>query len=414
MTLHSCVRAFTVALGLSTAAFSIGGSAFAQSFAPVAVVNDQIITGYDVQQRALLNSVTQGSASNETAALESLIEDTLRLQAAQKAGIDPTPEQVRAGFTEIARLNNVDGPQMQARLLSQGVTAEALDEQIKSEVAWRQLIIRRFGSRARISDNEIDDAMGPESDAQPGEPEYLLAEMRFPIGAQGEAGAMAAARQAITELTSGSRFSDVARKSSSAASSSVGGDLGWVPRSKLSPQAASVVGVMNVDRVSPPFVDGSDIVFYGLRGTREAGGGAASYTLAQLVVGLRSDASQAEADTALAQANAVRAEIQNCSDVIARAPQYLGISGDLGELSLGAMPGPVREAVAGLGVGQITQPVRSNDGFHVIVVCDKKQTGPSGESKRAQAGNALRAERLERYARSLLRELKREAVIDRR
>ena len=415
VTVQSCVRAFAVALGLSTVALSIGGGAFAQSFAPVAIVNDQIITGYDVEQRALLNSATSGGAADKAGALESLIEDTLRLQAARKAGIDPSPEQIRAGFREIARLNNVDATQMQSQLLSQGVTAEALNEQIKSEVAWRQFIIRRFGPRARVSDNEIDEAMGPESDAQPGEPEYLLAEIRFPIGAEGEAAAMAAARQAISELTSGTRFSDVARKVSTAQSASRGGDLGWVPRSKLSPRAASVVGAMNVDRVSPPFVDGSEVVLYGLRGTREVGGGSeVRYKLAQLVVGLLPGAPQSEADAALARANAVRSEIGTCNDVIARAPQYLGISGDLGELTLASMPGPVREAVAGLDVGQITQPVRSNDGFHVIAVCDKTQSGPSGEAKREQAENALRAQRLDRYARSYLRELKREAVIDRR
>ena len=78
------------------------------------------------------------------------------------------------------------------------------------------------------------------------------------------------------------------------------------------------------------------------------------------------------------------------------------------------MPGPVREAVSGLNVGDITPPVRSNDGFHVIVVCDKKSSGPTGEARRAAAGGELRAQRLDRYARSLLRELKREAVIERR
>ena len=414
MTLRSCVRALTVAFGISVVALPLGATAMAQSFAPVVVVNDQVITGYDVQQRALLNSVTRGSQSSEDTALENLISDVLRLQAAQRAGINPTPADIRAGFEEIARLNKIDATQMENQLFSKGVTVEALDQQIKSEVAWRQLIIRRYGSRARISENDINEAVGPESGAAPGETEYLLAEMRFPIGAAGEAGAMASARQAIADLSAGGRFSDVARASSTAPSAALGGDLGWVAKSGLSPTATSVVGLMNVDRISPPFVDGGDVVVYGLRGSREAGGGETVYKLAQLVVGLLAEAPQSDADAALARAKAVRAEIRTCSDVIARAPQFLGISGDLGELTLAKMPGPVREAVAGLEAGQITPPVRSNDGFHVIAVCEKKSSGSSGDSKRAQAGDALRAERLQRYARSLLRELRREAVIDRR
>ena len=414
MSLRSCVRALSVALGLSASCLPFAGAASAQSFAPVAVVNDQIITGFDVEQRALLNSVTRGGANDEATALENLISDVLRLQAARKAGINPQPGDIRAGFEEIARLNNVDATQMESQLFSQGVTVEALDQQIKSEVAWRQLIISRYGSRARISDSEIDAAMEPDTGAAIGETEYLLAEMRFPISASGEAGAMAAARQAISELSAGQRFSDVARQRSTGETASLGGDMGWTPKSKLSPTSASVVGIMNVDRISPPFVENGDVVIYGLRGTREAGGGEVRYKLAQLVVGLLAEASQSDADAALARANAVRAEISTCEDVISRAPQFLAISGDLGELTLAAMPGPVREAVSGLEAGQITQPVRSNDGFHVIAVCDKITASASGDAKRAQAGNALRAERLQRYARSLLRELRREAVIDRR
>lgn len=410
MTVKFCARGLALAIGL------VALPALAQNFAPVAIVNDQVITGYDVEQRTLLNSIAAGGGpTNSVAALDDLIADALRLQAARRAGIDPTPAEVRTGFEEISRLNQRDPNQMRAGLTSRGISAEALDSQIKAEVAWRQLIVQRYGSRARVSDNDVSKAVGPESGGQAGEAEYLLAEMRFPIAEGGEAAARAKAEQVLGELTSGGRFSAVARANSKGPTALAGGDLGWVPRSKLSAQAAPVVGVMNVDRVSTPFLDGDDIVILGLRGTREAGGGdKTTYTLAQLVVGLRPNAPQPEADAALARANAVRAELKTCADVEPRKAQYLPISGNLGDLNLTAMPGPVREAVSGLKVGDITPPVRSNDGFHVIVVCDKKTSGPTGEARRAQAGGELRAQRLDRYARSLLRELKREAVIERR
>lgn len=417
MRIRICARAAMVALGMIGAiSASFADRAAAQNFAPVAIVNDQIITGYDVDQRALLNAVTQGSqAQDRGSALDDLIEDALRLQAAKRAGIDPAPEEVRAGFDEISRANRRDPAQMRSGLMSRGITSEALDAQIKAEVAWRQLIVLRYGARARPTDNDINDVVGPETGAQPGETEYLLTEIRVPIQGGDQAAATARANQIINQLTAGAKFVDVARTVSSGPTAAAGGDLGWVPRSKLSPAAGPVVALMNVDRVSNPFVDGDEVVILGLRGTREAGGGSrTTYTLAQLVVGLRADASQAEADAALARANAVRAELSTCADVTARQSQYLPISGDLGDLALASMPGPVREAVAGLSAGDITQPVRSNDGFHVIVVCDKKNAGPTGDTRRVQAGNEIRLQRLERYARSLLRELKREAVIERR
>ena len=387
----------------------------AQSFAPVAIVNDDIITGYDVQQRALLNSITQGRPGDGEAALDELISDTLRLQAARRVGIDPSPGEVRQGFEEISRLNRRDPNEMRSGLLSRGISAEALDSQIKAEVAWRQLVIQRFGARARVTDNEVDEVIGEGSGAAPGETEYLLSEIRFPIQPDGEAAARAAADRAIAEMTSGSRFSVVARNVSKGPTALTGGDLGWVSRGSLSSTSADIVGGLNVDRVSPPFVDGDDVVVYGLRATREAGGGnSTTYSLAQLVVGIPANAPQAEADAALVRATAVRGEVKTCADVTARASQFLPISGDLGEIPLSSLPGPVREAVSGLEAGDITQPVRSNDGFHVIVVCDKKSSGPTADQRRAQAGGQLRAERLERYSRSFLRELRREAVIERR
>ncbi len=409
------VRARIFALGFLGVSLTASGLAFAQSFAPVVVVNDQIITGYDVEQRARLIAVTSGSSPSQEAALEALIEDTLRLQAAQRAGIDPTNEQVRAGFDEISRRNNRDPEQMRSGLLSEGITTEALDSQIKSEVAWRQLILRRFANRVRISDSDVDAMVEPESDAKPGEPEYLLAEMRFPIGPGGEAAAKNVARQTIAQLGRGERFTVLARQISSGPTAVAGGDLGWVAQSSLSDIARPIVAAMNVDRVSAPFVDGTDVVIYGLREIRIGGErGKTSFKLAQLVVGVPTGSSQQTADAALARANAVRGEIGNCQDVLDRAPNFLDISGDLGDIELSVLPGPVREAVARLDVGGITQPVRSNDGFHVIVVCDKKSDGPSEEVLRERASSQLRSQRLERYARGFLRELKREAVIDRR
>lgn len=415
MTIKSCRHALALVFGFVGALSASNGTVFAQSFAPVVVVNDQIITGYDVEQRARLLAVTSGSSPNQEAALEALIDDALRLQAAQRAGIDPTNEQVRAGFDEISRRNNRDPERMRSGLLSEGITTEALDSQIKSEVAWRQLILRRFANRVRISDSDVDAMVEPKSGAKPGEPEYLLAEMRFPIGTAGEGAATNVARQAIAQLGKGERFTVLARQISSGPAAAAGGDLGWVAQSALSEAAKPIVTAMNVDRVSAPFVDGSDVVIYGLREIRIGGErGKTSFKLAQLVVGVPPGSSQQVADAALARASAARSEIGNCQDVITRAPDFLDISGDLGDIELSALPGPVREAVARLDVGGITDPVRSNDGFHVIVVCDKKSDGPSEEALRERATSQLRSQRLERFARGFLRELKREAVIDRR
>lgn len=406
-------------LGLAIAALVLALTvvprpAVAQSFSPVAVVNDQIITGYDVDQRVLLlrsASAGPGTVSRE-AALDALVEDTLRLQAARRAGIDPSAEEIDAGFAELARLSRREPSEVRTFFRSQGVSDEALALQIKAEVAWRQLILQRYGARARVSDSDIAEAGGTTS-AGPAEPEYLIAEMRFPVSAGGEAAATTRARQVIGRLSQGERFTVVAREVSAGPTASAGGDLGWIARSALSPAAADAVSRMSVDRVSEPFVDGDDVVLLGLRQIRDDGAAAERYRLAQIVVAVAKNAPQSQADIALARATQVRSQLRSCTDVDALKGQYAPISGDIGYLAVADMPASVRTAVAGLQVGQITQPVRSNDGFHVFVVCDKQAAAPSAAPQQNVASE-LRAKRLERYSRSLLRELRREAVIDRR
>ena len=203
MPLRSQSRILFAAIGAMMASQMFVSPSVAQNFAPVAIVNDQIITGYDVQQRALLNSVTQGKQADGQEALDELIGDTLRLQAAKRFGIDPSPGEIRDGFSEISRRNRRDPNQMRAGLLSRGISTEALDAQIKAEVAWRRLVVQRFGGRVRVSDSDVDAMVGPEADETPGETQYFLTEMRFPIQQGGEAAAKAAADKAIVQMTSG-------------------------------------------------------------------------------------------------------------------------------------------------------------------------------------------------------------------
>ena len=389
--------------------------AAAQSFAPVAVVNDEVITTFDVDQRMRLLKAAGARTAGEalrSAALEELVNDRLRLQAARRAGIAPSSEQVRRGFDEISQQNQRDPEEMRQYFVAQGVTPEALDAQIAPEVAWRQLIRQRYMPRIRISDLEVGDAI---DNARAGnELEYLIAEIRIPVDASGEAAALGRAQGVLEQLVRTGEFATTARQISDGPTASLGGDLGWVSVSSLSPGAQDVISKMNAGRVSAPFVDGGDVVIYTLRGVRGAGEmRPATYRLSQLVVGVSANAPQSTADAALQQARNARSQVTDCASVEALKANYLPISGDLGERSLSDLPGPVREAVVALEIGQVSEPVRSTDGFHIIVLCDKKNTGVEDDLS-GRAREALIAQKLARYSKGFLNELRRDAVIEMR
>ena len=408
-------------LGASLAALLLGATlqpAVAQDYSPAVIVNDEIITGYDIdQRRKLLEAAGGGESFSREEVVTRLVNDILRLQAARRAGISPTQAEIDEGFAQLSRGQGRDPATMRQYFQSRGVSKRHLDQQIAAEVAWRDLVPRTYMPRIRISDDEVAEVMGTD-EAAPTEPQFLLSEIRLPIDARGEQAVLADGMSLLQQLKAGSTFGDVARQRSIGSSAASGGDLGWVGLSTLSPTSRGIVGQMTKDRVTRPFVDGNEVVIIGVRDTRgPAGITPASYRISQLVVGVAPNAAPAVASQALQQAQAAKARVTDCASVEALKSQYLPISGDIGTLTPEQMPGPVRNAVVTMAVGGISDPIRSNDGFHVIVLCDKIEGGASATptgSQEAEVRQSLTASKLGRYSASLLRKLRREAVIERR
>lgn len=409
-----CAVAALMMTGLadSQPAFAAGEN----GYAPVAVVNDQIITGYDVDQRTRILSAAgaRGTADNlREQALKELINDTLRLAAARRAGIAITAADIDSGFEAISRNNGQDPERMRSYFLQQGVDRSALEKQISAEVAWQRVVQARYRTRVNVDESEIDEVLGDVSGGA--ETEYLLAEIRIPIGASGEAGAQATAQQVLRQVAQSGDFASVARRVSSGPTAALGGDLGWVAESSMSVATQGIVSKLSKDRVSPPYRDGDSVVILGLRDVREPGAIVpARYRLSQIVVPVERAAPQSVADAALERARQVRPQLGDCAVIEQIKANYSPISGTLGELTLAQLPGPVRDAVSTLGSGQVSEPVRSNDGFHLIMVCEKIEPTSGLEADRERARRVLIGQKLERYARSFLSELRRSAVIERR
>ncbi len=413
-TITPTLRGVLAACVITFATLPVG----AQDYAPVVIVNDEIITGYDIAQRQLLlTAASGGEPISRDQVIDLLIDDLLRLQAARKAGVTPNKEQIDAGFNELSSAQGRDPQAMRNYFRSQGISDRALDKQIAAEVAWRNLIPRTFMPRIRITDSEVDEAMGS-SAAAITENQYLLSEIRLPIDARGEAAAIAEANAILAQLSQGSSFGEIARSRSQGSTAAAGGDIGWVNESSLSNKTREMVAPLGKDRVTRPYVVGNEVILTGVRNIRgPQDNNPARYRLSQLVVGVAPDAAPSIASLALQRAQATRAQITDCASVEALKAGYLPISGDIGELAPNQMPIPVRNAVINLPKGGITEPVRSNDGFHIIVVCDKIENAAAASATSPdedQMRRRLTAAKLSRFSSSLMRKLRREAVIERR
>jgi peptidyl-prolyl cis-trans isomerase SurA len=240
---------------LLMAAPAAQGAAVAQTpFRPVAVVNDSVITGFDLQQRSLILSALGFPAENEgdlrSWALDQLVEDKLKLQAGKQMGIEPTPERIASGVEEYARRARLGPDDFRARLRARGITDQALDDMVAAQVVWLDVVRTRFGERVQPDEAEIDAELGRGAAAT----EHKVLEIGLPLTADGRSAdeTRALANELVASLRAGGDFAEAVARYSDAPSAARGGDVGWVTAGRMPAELRQALSQLEVGEVSPP------------------------------------------------------------------------------------------------------------------------------------------------------------------
>ncbi|HEY9344323.1 MAG TPA: SurA N-terminal domain-containing protein, partial [Inquilinus sp.] len=146
-----------------------------------AVVNDDVITVADLQMRMRLALMSSGLPATPDAqqrlvpqVLRLLIDEKLQGQEATRAGIAIPAQDVDRALASIAGQNKMSTQQLFTMLKSTGVPQSALEDQVRAQLGWRQLIQRRFVSQVEVSDTQIDEVV-ERLKANQGKPQYLVA-----------------------------------------------------------------------------------------------------------------------------------------------------------------------------------------------------------------------------------------------
>ncbi len=252
----------------------------ARAQAIVAVVNDDVVTDMQVQQRVRMALF----ASNQPATAESiqrlwdpvlrtLIDERLQRQEARRLGIEITAADVDAALTDVARRNQVGRDQLLADLRRAGVEEETLRDQLAAELAWIQVSRRQLLRRVVVSDVQVDQTLDR---IVAGERQFRLAEIFLPVTSMAdEAGVAQAADQLREALRRGAEFAGLAQQVSASPSAERGGALGWVPASNLPPELAGLISGLADGEVSPP-IRSPDGIYLFQRLAERGGGGTAA------------------------------------------------------------------------------------------------------------------------------------------
>lgn len=247
-----------------------GGAAQAQGlFSPAIRVNDSVITGYELRQRALFYRFISAPGGLEELARKQLIDERLQLQAARAMGVEIADEAVAAGIAEFAARGNLSAEEFLARAAQAGVARQTVEAFVRAGLAWREVVGQRFAARVQVSEEEIDRALALASSRD--SVQVLVSELILPARTPEEAEQARALAAEVSRITSFEDFAEAARRYSAASSRTVGGRLEWLPLANLPPAIAGQILTLAPGRVTDPIPIPNAIALFQLRALRETG-----------------------------------------------------------------------------------------------------------------------------------------------
>jgi len=392
----------------------------------IAVVNGDVITSGDVENRARLFALSTGLPSTgevidrlKTQIANQLVDERLRLQEAQKRKVVIPDKQIAAAIRDIEQRNNIPDGAMRQKLGALGVSVRTLIDQIRVQLAWTQVLRDQLADKITVSDAEVDEQMRLH-EAQIGKPEYSVGEIFIPVDDPANiADAQRFAETVIGELRAGAAFSAVAAQFSQTQTALSGGALGWVQPNQLDPQVARLVVEMPVGAVSNPVKvpGGFDIVT--LQGKREVGRDLGTFiTLRQVFLPFTEPLDPRQPTDqqrqALEKARTLAANVKSCPQMEAAAkanPSPRAV--DPGEVRLETVnPQPFRDMLTKLPIGEASQPLVATEGIAVVIICSREQKNTAIQTKE-DVRRRIITDRVEMVSRQVMRDLRRKATIQR-
>lgn len=405
------LRHLSAVAALAAASFGAALPASAQYAEGVAaVVNDHVISTFDVRQRATLLLVSAGIESTpemqqraRAQALRDLVDERLQLQEAATFEIAVTPEQIDRRIADIARQNQTTAEGLAESLAQAGVSITTLRGQIEADIAWQRLMSGLYGSRVRISETEIRETQARIA-ANATRPQYQLSEIFLPAESPQEFTEMEqGAMRLLEQMQRGAPFPLVARQFSQAPSAAAGGDLGWIAAPELAPELQAIAERLQPGQVSLPVRASTGVYIIAMRDRREgAPPGATS------IVSLRQISAPAARESALERA---QRRINGCGDLDDIVAGIQGATSvDLGQTTESDLAPAIRERIANVQVGRASPVAVSGEFASTIVVCSR-ETGGGGVPPREEIEGRLREQELTMLSERYLRNLRREATI---
>ena len=380
-----------------------------------AIVNDEVISKFDVDQRVNLFLVTSGIERTpqnidglRRQVLRTLIQEKLQLQEARDSEIEISRAEINAAMQDMASGTNRSLNEVEKFLKENNVHIRTMEDQIEAELAWNRFVRGRFGGQVSIGELEIDETLERAEEAM-NQDRVNISEILLLANNQLDGQRlMSEAAQIVQQLRAGINFGAVARQFSAASSSASGGNLGWIPVNQLDENIVPIIENMAAGDISDPIETSAGIYIVQLNSKQQSGGIDPMRNLFDLLIITYDVATEGH----LAKLESLRDSFTTCKNTEAKAKEMDARNVTrTGQVELRRFPKNLQSEISTTEAGQVIGPKKNEKIAEMVVVCDRKDDQGATIS-RDTIENNLYSQRLAIMARRHLRELRRDSIVE--
>lgn len=396
----------------------------------VAVVDQAVITEHELDDR--VRTVTaqlrkQGTELPprdvlEKQILERLINDSLQLQFATQTGLRVDDAQLDKTIERIAEQNKLAIPEFRKALEAEGISYRKFREDIRNEILLARLREREVDNRLNISEAEVDNYLTTQSSSGQIQDEFELSHIliRVPEDAAPETlqKQRSKAEQALKQLSSGKPFAQVSASFSDVPNALEGGNMGWKTSAQIPALFLEAVKPLKASEITP--ILRSPNGFHILKVTDRRGGSSPLMVDQTHVRHILVKLSEVVSDTeAKHKMDTIKERLDNGKDFAELAKQFsedgsATNGGDLGWVNPGDTVPPFEQAMNALKPGEISAPVKSPFGWHIIQVIERRKQDMTRDASRVKARQEIRARKSEEAFQDWVHELRDRAYVEMR
>lgn len=395
----------------------------------VAIVNDGVVLQSQVEQQvdAIMARLGQQAAQMPPESvvrqqvLERLVLQEIQAQRAQRLGITVSDEMLNSALRDVASRNSIAFDQLPTALASQGIDYAAYREDMRREITLTLLRQRDVLARIYVSPRELEQALARESGRADQNTEFDVSHILLSLPESATAAQLAESERRADEIyqraVAGEDFGQLALTYSQAQSALDRGKLGWRTAAQLPQFIAELIATLEPGQVARP--TRTPTGFHIVRLDAERGGDAPmmveqvhSRHILVRPTEVQDDATTRQRLAEIRERILAGEDFAALASVTSEDPASATAGGDLGWTSPGTFVPEFEDVLAGLAEGEISEPFRTQYGWHIVQSLGRRSHDQSDEIRKQRVFAALRESKADEETELWLRQLRDEAYVE--